>query len=97
MDDNQDLRLKKKKRSKPIEIDFDSDNDEPIGSLFKIKRNKKKVNFVASESGIRENDSSRVMDDNEPLASFRKRLKGPKRDQGSGLNDGLVGSGSGSV
>ncbi|XP_045792149.1 lysine-specific histone demethylase 1 homolog 3 [Trifolium pratense] len=93
----EDLRLgttKKKKRSKPIEIGFDSDNDEPIGSLLKFKKNKKAEN-------------SRVLDDNDTLASFRKRLKGPKRDHGSetvsALNvsvegcddDGLVEGGSG--
>ncbi|CAI8606543.1 unnamed protein product [Vicia faba] len=104
--DNEDLRpgTKKKKRSKPIEIGFDSDNDKPIGSFLKLKRNKKKVSFASGGScggdSVKENENSRVMDDNDTLATFRKRLKGPKRDQGYGLNvsnegDGLGSGGSG--
>ncbi|XP_004499223.1 lysine-specific histone demethylase 1 homolog 3 isoform X2 [Cicer arietinum] len=103
--EGEDLRSgtkKHRKRSKPIEIGFDSDNDEPIGSLFKFKRNKKKVSFASEEDSVREKGDFRGMDDNDTLASFRKRLKGPKRDQGSenvsveGHGDGLVVGGSGS-
>lgn len=86
-----------KKRSKQVEISFDSDDNEPIGSLFKLRRprNSKNVNLTLEGTGDRfqnaeaagkklvdvEEDSG-GMDDT--LASFRKRLKGPKRDQGSG-------------
>ncbi|XP_058725350.1 lysine-specific histone demethylase 1 homolog 3-like [Vicia villosa] len=100
--DNEDLRsgTKKKKRSKPIEIGFDSDNDKPIGSFLKLKRNKKKVSFASEGScggdSVKEKENSRVMDDNDTLATFRKRLKGPKRDQGYGLNVAVEGNGLGS-
>uniref|UniRef100_A0A2C9U0I4 SWIRM domain-containing protein n=1 Tax=Manihot esculenta TaxID=3983 RepID=A0A2C9U0I4_MANES len=73
-------------RSKAIEIGLDSDDDEPIGSLFKLKRhrNPKKVKAVPDkveareEKLVAEDDDSGGMDDT--LASFRKRLKGPKKD-----------------
>lgn len=99
--DNEDSRsgTKKKKRSKPIEIGFDSDNDKPIGSFLKLKRNKKKVSFASEGSCggdfVKEKENSRVMDDNDTLATFRKRLKGPKRDQGYGLNVAVEGNGLG--
>ncbi|KDP38595.1 hypothetical protein JCGZ_04520 [Jatropha curcas] len=78
-----------KDRSKPIEISIHSDDDEPIGSLFKLKRprNPKKVKVVLDKSQVREeklvaeDEDSGGMDDT--LASFRKRLKGPKKDIGS--------------
>lgn len=72
----------KKKRSKPLEIGFDSDDDEPIGSLFKLKRSRKKVSLACGGAdSVKEGEDLGCMDDT--LASFRKRLKGPKRDQGS--------------
>lgn len=93
--EGEDLRSGMKKRSKPVEtgFDFDSENDEPIGSMLKLRRTKKKkknkVSNLASEGSCGGDDAIRVkegiggMDDNDTLASFRKRLKGPKRDQGS--------------
>ncbi|KAI4316890.1 hypothetical protein L6164_024823 [Bauhinia variegata] len=90
-----------KKRSKPAEIGFDSDDDEPIGSVFKLRkpRNSKKHSTAAEGTGDggKNSEASRTkmvaaeddlgsMDDT--LASFRKRLKGPKRDQGSGTTRG---------
>ncbi|KAL5185761.1 Lysine-specific histone demethylase 1 3 [Glycine soja] len=79
----------KKKRSKK-EIGFDSDDDEPIGSMFKLKRSKKKGSGGGSSDAavVREKEDLGGMDDNDTLASFRKRLKGPKRDQGSGVTRG---------
>ncbi|XP_028765320.1 lysine-specific histone demethylase 1 homolog 3 [Neltuma alba] len=90
-----------KKRSKQVEIGVDSDDNEPIGSLFKLRRprNSKNVNSTLEGTADRfqnaeatgkklvdaEEDSG-GMDDT--LASFRKRLKGPKRDQGSGTTRG---------
>ncbi|OAY51110.2 hypothetical protein MANES_05G151700v8 [Manihot esculenta] len=75
-----------KVRSKPIEIGLDSDDDEPIRSLFKLKRprNPKKVKVVLDKIEAREEKKDNDfggMDDT--LASFRKRLKGPKKDIGS--------------
>ncbi|KAI9113390.1 hypothetical protein K1719_015915 [Acacia pycnantha] len=90
-----------KKRSKQVETGVDSDDNEPIGSLFKLRRprNSKNVNLTLVGTGDRfqnaeaagkklvdAQEDSGGMDDT--LASFRKRLKGPKRDQGSGTTRG---------
>lgn len=92
-----------KKRSKQLEIGVDSDDDEPIGSIFKARRprNTKKVNSALEGIGHRVQNAEAIekklfaavedsggMDDT--LASFRKRLKGPKRDQGSGTTRGRI-------
>ncbi|KAJ7966831.1 Lysine-specific histone demethylase 1-1-like protein [Quillaja saponaria] len=97
----EDKRSGSKKRSKPVEIGFDSDDDEPIGSIFKLKRprNPKKFSSGLEVCGDRGKNVEAVrkkmvsaeedlggMDDT--LASFRKRLKGPKRDNGSGTTKG---------
>ena len=82
----------KKKRTKPVEIGFDSDDDEPIGSIFKLRRprgSKKKVGSAASEGSCGDGgknadtvarNSVDVEEDlggmDDTLASFRKRLKG---------------------
>ncbi|XP_024967035.1 lysine-specific histone demethylase 1 homolog 3 [Cynara cardunculus var. scolymus] len=83
-------KLGKKKRSAEIKSGLDSDDDEPIGSMFNIKsrRNPKKVK-VESDGGVDkvkkvEDDGSQDqelggMDDT--LASFRKKLKGPKESR----------------
>lgn len=79
-----------KERSRAIEIGVDSDDNEPIGSLFKLKRprNPKKVRVVMDKVEARE--EKLVAEDDEDfggmddtLASFRKKLKGPKKDIGS--------------
>lgn len=90
-----------KKRSKQVEIGADSDDDEPIGSMFKLRRsrNSKKVSSALEGTGDRVQNAEPIgkkvvtaeedsggMDDT--LASFRKRLKGPRRDQGSGTTGG---------
>ncbi|KAJ8538295.1 hypothetical protein K7X08_014835 [Anisodus acutangulus] len=81
-----DLERAPKKR---IEMKFDSDDDEPIGSLLKLKskKNSKKVKVVKDEDLV-------GMDDT--LASFRKKLKGPKKDSGSVSTIGKSSSGSSS-
>ncbi|KAL8257037.1 hypothetical protein R6Q59_029078 [Mikania micrantha] len=70
-------RLVKKKRCAEIKIGFDSDDDEPIGSMFKVKsrRNPKKVKV---ECDGRQDQDLGGMDDT--LANFRKKLKGPKKE-----------------
>lgn len=84
-----------RRRSKPIAFGFDSDDDEPIGSLFKLKRQRnpkklksaldeivdkgKKVEARADNSVVDAEDLG-GMDDT--LASFKMKLKGPKRDGG---------------
>ncbi|KAL5780617.1 hypothetical protein ACOSQ2_011354 [Xanthoceras sorbifolium] len=88
-------RLESKKRSKMVEVGFDSDDDEPIGFLFKLRkhRNLKKVKpVIESKRGqkidvrreelVVEEEDLGGMDDT--LASFKKKLKGPKKDTGSG-------------
>ncbi|KAK7280713.1 hypothetical protein RJT34_25780 [Clitoria ternatea] len=85
--DGEDMRCGSKKKRSKREIGFDSDDDEPIGSIFKLKRSKKKVGFASEGScgdAVRGKEDLGGMDDT--LASFRKRLKGPKRDQGSGAS-----------
>lgn len=86
-----------KKREKPVELGFDSDDDEPIGTLLKLKKPRKvkkvrlsleagdekgnKIEVIEAKTVAVEDDSLGGMDDT--LASFRRKLKGPKR--GSGL------------
>ncbi|KAE9588351.1 hypothetical protein Lal_00002955 [Lupinus albus] len=101
--DGENMRIgaKKKKRSKAVEVGFDSDDNETIGSMFKLRRPKKKVNLVSEGScgdrgkngkavvgkdSVADNMDLGGMDDT--LASFRKRLKGPKRDRGSEASRG---------
>ncbi|KAK4351911.1 hypothetical protein RND71_027429 [Anisodus tanguticus] len=77
------------KLDKRIEMKFDSGDDEPIGSLLKLKSKKhsKKVKVelssrkaVVRKTAVKDGDLV-GMDDT--LASFRKKLKGPKKDSGS--------------
>lgn len=91
--DGEEKKSESKKRSKPVEIGFDSDDDEPIGSLFKLKkqRNPKKAKGQTTEARedkvtVEDDDLVGGMDDT--LASFRKKLKGPKKDAGSGVLNG---------
>lgn len=98
--DGEEKKSGSKRRLKKIEIGFDSDDDEPIGSIFKLKRqaNPKKVKLGLNSGGKTGEKLKNVapraeklvggdedlggMDDT--LASFRKKLKGPKKDNGSG-------------
>ncbi|QCD98819.1 lysine-specific histone demethylase 1 homolog 3 isoform X2 [Vigna unguiculata] len=84
--EGEDIRSGTRKKRSKKEIGFDSDDDEPIGSIFKLKRSKRKGS--GSGEAVREKEDLGGMDDNDTLASFRKRLKGPKRDQGSGVGRG---------
>lgn len=92
--DGEDKKVGLKKRCKQAEINLDSDDNEPIGSLFKLKskKNPKKTKLgsitdkgkklegklekdvvVAEEGGMEDT-----------LASFRKKLKAPKKESGGG-------------
>nr|KYP46582.1 hypothetical protein KK1_031812 [Cajanus cajan] len=84
--EGEDIRSGMKKKRSKKEIGFDSGDDEPIGSIFKVKRSRKKAS--CSSDAVRGKEDLEGMDDNDTLASFRKRLKGPKRDQGSGATRG---------
>lgn len=86
--DGDEKKSGSKKRSKLIEVNHNSDDDEPIGSLLKLKRqrNLKKVKpGLEGERGKKveagEEDLGGLDD---TLASFRKKLKGPKKDYGAG-------------
>ncbi|CAN4093944.1 unnamed protein product [Withania somnifera] len=69
---------------KCIEMTFDSGDDEPIGSLLKLKSKKwskkGKVDLGSDKVVVKDEDLV-GMDDT--LASFRKKLKGPKYESGS--------------
>ncbi|KAH7847338.1 hypothetical protein Vadar_024895 [Vaccinium darrowii] len=76
-----------KKREKAMRVGFASDDDEPIRSLFKMKskRNPKKVKTETKGSGFGDvNEGLGGMDMNDTLASFRKKLKGLKKEIGHG-------------
>ncbi|KAK4782105.1 hypothetical protein SAY86_016207 [Trapa natans] len=84
------------KREKPDEVGVNSDDDEPIGTLLKLKKPRKvkkvrlsleadggagsRVEVTKAKTGAVEDDRFGGMDDT--LASFRRKLKGPKRDSG---------------
>ncbi|XWS24447.1 hypothetical protein CRYUN_Cryun28dG0103100 [Craigia yunnanensis] len=76
------------------EVGFDSDDDEPIGSLLKLRKPKNPKKVKAGLEGSVEKyqkvevKSGKSVDEdeedlggmNDTLASFRKKLKGPKKD-----------------
>eukprot|EP00268_Persea_americana_P005391 TRINITY_DN11803_c0_g1_i1.p1 TRINITY_DN11803_c0_g1~~TRINITY_DN11803_c0_g1_i1.p1 ORF type:complete len:2279 (+),score=554.97 TRINITY_DN11803_c0_g1_i1:810-7646(+) len=83
-----------KRQPKPIEIQCDSDDDEPIGSLLKLKKPRSAKRFKAGsglgsapvEAGAEDLKVGiavgRGMEDT--LASFKKKLKAPKRVRSGG-------------
>nr|GMD93783.1 lysine-specific histone demethylase 1 homolog 3 [Ipomoea batatas] len=86
-------KVSAKRRTKALEMDFDSGDDEPIGYMFKLKGKKYKtrveldggrdkvtgVEDVMQKQAV-ENEDLVGMDDT--LASFWKKLKGPRKDGG---------------
>ncbi|KAA0065180.1 lysine-specific histone demethylase 1-like protein 3 [Cucumis melo var. makuwa] len=86
-----------RKRTKPKDDGFDSDVDEPIGSLLKLKRsrNSKKTKLNVDDGGGRDKMVDKkgatlpVQEDfggmDDTLASFRKKLKRPKKVSGPGI------------
>ncbi|KAL0325831.1 UNVERIFIED_CONTAM: Lysine-specific histone demethylase 13 [Sesamum radiatum] len=90
--DKEENKMGLKRKSKPLGTLVDSDDDEPIGTLLKLKgkRNSKKSKLVADAGGNKVKGVEKMdvedkelggMDDT--LASFRKKLRGPKKDGGS--------------
>ncbi|KAL3505363.1 hypothetical protein ACH5RR_035204 [Cinchona calisaya] len=82
-----------KRRAKKIEIGLESDDDELIGSFLKLKskRNSKK-NKAVSAAGDKGKGIDKLLVEDEDLvgmddtlASFRKKLRAPKKDDGSVL------------
>ncbi|KAL1312045.1 hypothetical protein HN51_038681 [Arachis hypogaea] len=75
----------KKKRPKPVEIGFDSDDDEPIGSMFKLRKSrgsKKKVGSAASEGSC--GDGAKNVD------AVTRKLVDAKDDLVGGMDDTLA-------
>lgn len=83
------------KKSKPLDVVLNSEDDEPIGSIFNFKmaRNNKKLKSglegeeivkveTRAEKFFDEDNGMGEMDDT--LASFRKKLKAPKKNIGLG-------------
>lgn len=69
------MDLGKKKRCGDVKIELD-DDDEPIGSLFKVKSRKAKKVKVESD----EVKKVELVGMDDTLAVFRKKLKGPKKE-----------------
>ncbi|XP_061350780.1 lysine-specific histone demethylase 1 homolog 3-like isoform X2 [Gastrolobium bilobum] len=105
MMDGEDMTSVTKKRSTEEETCFVSDDNEPIGSVFKLRKPrgaKKKVSLASEGIGgdggknadsVGKNLTAAQVDlggMDDTLASFRKRLKGPKRDQGPGAIRGRI-------
>ncbi|PIN23904.1 hypothetical protein CDL12_03361 [Handroanthus impetiginosus] len=102
--DKEEDKMGLKRNTKPVETLFDSDDDEPIGTLLKLKgkRNSKKSKLAADggkkvkrvEKMAAEDEEFGGMDDT--LANFRKKLRGPKKDGvsavavGKGLSSDVV-------
>ncbi|MED6208741.1 hypothetical protein PIB30_048112 [Stylosanthes scabra] len=84
--DGGDVRVGgKKKRPKPVEIGFDSDDDEPIGSLFKMRKSrgsKKKVGNVASEGSCGNKGKN--------VDAVARKLVDAKDDLVGGMDDTLA-------
>ncbi|XP_060199780.1 lysine-specific histone demethylase 1 homolog 3 [Lycium barbarum] len=83
---------------KRIEMKFDSGDDEPIGSLLKLKskKNSKKVKVELAGSMVVVHKDEDLVGMDDTLASFKKKLKGPKKDSGSVLTIGKSSSRSSS-
>ncbi|KAL2522352.1 lysine-specific histone demethylase 1-like protein 3 [Forsythia ovata] len=101
MEGEENKKMGSKRRLKPAEMAFDSDDDEPILSLLKLKgkRNKKTKSGLDDDGNKGKGIEKMVVEDEElggmgdTLASFRRKLKGPKKDGGS---DVIVGKHLGS-
>lgn len=92
--DEDENKMGLKRKSKHIGSAVDSGDDEPIGTLLKLKgkRNSKRSKVAADASGkkVKGVENMATDDDelggmNDTLAIFRKKLKGPKKDGGSAV------------
>lgn len=92
--DGGEKKSESRKRVKSVGVGIGSDDDEPIGSLFKLKRRKNSKNGKLGLENRRvqkvevKEEMAVVVEDlggmDDTLASFKKKLKGPKKDSGSG-------------
>lgn len=92
--DEDENKMGLKRKSKHIGSAVDSGDDEPIGTLLKLKgkRNSKRSKVAADGSGkkVKGVENMATDDDelggmNDTLAIFRRKLKGPKKDGGSAV------------
>lgn len=92
--DEDENKMGLKRKPKHIGSAVDSGDDEPIGTLLKLKgkRNSKRSKVAADGSGkkVKGVENMATDDDelggmNDTLAIFRKKLKGPKKDGGSAV------------
>lgn len=92
--DEDENKMGLKRKSKHIGSAVDSGDDEPIGTLLKLKgkRNSKRSKVAADGGGKKVKGIENIATDddeiggmNDTLAIFRKKLKGPKKDGGSAV------------
>ncbi|KAJ6998756.1 hypothetical protein NC653_014806 [Populus alba x Populus x berolinensis] len=79
---NKGMEEQKKLLGKQIEVGIDSDDNEPIGSLFRLKRprNSKKVKVVLEKIEVRED---KLATEDEDLGGMDDTLATPKKGSGS--------------
>lgn len=85
-------KVRSKRRARRVEVGFDSGDDETIGSFLKLKskRNTKKNKLGLDRSRVKDSrgDEKSLVDDedlvgmDDTLASFRRKLRAPKKDSG---------------
>lgn len=92
--DEEENKMGLKRKSKHVVASVDSGDDEPIGTLLKLKgkRNSKRSKVAADGGGkkVKGVEKMAAVDDelggmNDTLAIFRKKLRGPKKDGGSAI------------
>ncbi|CAI9753401.1 unnamed protein product [Fraxinus pennsylvanica] len=91
MEGEENKKMGSKRKLKLVEMAFDSDDDEPILSLLKLKsRRNKKTKLGLDGGGNKGKAIEKIVVEEEELggmgdtlASFRRKLKGPKKDGGS--------------
>lgn len=92
--DEDENKMGLKRKSKHVGTSVDSGDDEPIGTLLKLKgkRNSKRSKVGADGGGkkVKGTEKMAAVDEelggmNDTLAIFRKKLRGPKKDGGSAI------------
>lgn len=88
-------RISSARKKEKFEIYFDSDDDEPIGSLLKLKKSRKSKRVKSGLDDLSEEckkdstfeEKPLLVEDlggmDDTLASFKRKLKGPKRERRS--------------
>lgn len=85
------------RKKEKLEVHFDSDDNEPIGSLLKLKKSRKSKRVKLGLDDLGEEGRKRGASEEKPLlvedlggmddtlASFKRKLKGPKRERRSSV------------